>query len=268
MEASSIRIGFPRPRPPVWLREDLGSATGAGVRVAVVDSGWNRRIPEDRIEAGLGLVDDGDPAAFSLTEDDDDRIGHGTACADLILRLAPGVRIVPLRVFGTRLETSIEPLIAAVDWAAEQGIRLVNLSLGTQRTDLAARFYHACERARRRGTLIVASGHIASAISFPAVFDCVIGVGAGHFTHPFQYRYRPEQALECEAKGFRQPVLTLTGKTVLVDSTSFAAPNITGIVALLLEQFPGADLREIRSLLARYAEPSTPLRAPPADAQK
>jgi hypothetical protein len=105
----------------------------------------------------VGLTDPDDDFALLRTDDDNDRLGHGTACADLILRLAPAASIVPIRVFGGQLETSPAALRAGIEWAAEQAIPLVNLSLGTTLEHERAPLLAACERARRGGMLIVAS---------------------------------------------------------------------------------------------------------------
>lgn len=118
------------PEQPNWLRDELDVPTGAGVRVAVIDSGWDCRIADSRIEQGAGLVGDRYPPRLRRSDDNHDRIGHGTTCTDLILRLAPAAQVIPLRVFGDRWETSMGPLISAIGWATDHEIPLVNLAWG------------------------------------------------------------------------------------------------------------------------------------------
>jgi subtilisin family serine protease len=101
--------------------------------------------------------------------------------------------------------------------------------------------------------VVVAAGSNFGETSYPGVFDPVIGVAAGSFRSPFEYRYRPGEALEVEAWGVRQPVAGLGGRTVVATGTSVAAPNVSGIVALLLERHPAAGLDQVRALLARHA---------------
>jgi len=233
--------------PPAWT----GGATGRGVPVAVVDSGWDRGQPDPRALPGVGI----DPEAGGVrrSSDDHDRIGHGTGAAHQVLAMAPGCRVLPARVFGGVLETSPRALVAALDWAVEQGARVVNLSLGTEREDAVRRLYAACERARRAGVVVVAAGGNFGETCYPAVFDPVIGVAMGQFGSPFEYRYRAGEALEVEAWGVRQPVPGLDGRVSIATGTSVAAPNVAGIVALLLERHPGARLEQVRDLLAEHA---------------
>ena len=241
------------PPAPDWVREELGSPTGRGVRVGVIDSGWDRAQDDPRVLPGISFVDPDDDFALGQTDDDHDRLGHGTACVDLILRIAPEAEVVPIRVFGKQLETSPSILHAGLKWAVEQQLNVVNVSLGTMLEGTLHPLYAVCERARRSGIIIVAAGHNASDWSYPAIFENVIGVAADRFQSPYEYRYRPDDAMECQAWGVEQPVLWLGGRRVVKNGTSFAAPNIAGIVTLLMERHPGATIEQVRELLARFA---------------
>jgi subtilisin len=242
--------------PPAWVRDELGGATGRGIRVAVVDSGWDRTIADDRVLPGVGFVDPEDDFATARNDDDQDVLGHGTACADVILGVAPDARIVPVKVFGKVLETSPGTLRAALLWAQEAGVQVINVSLGTRLEGQLHPLYHACEMARRAGIIIVAAGHNANDWSYPAIFENVIGVSAARFDSPYHFRYRSDEAMECEAWGVERPVLWVGGERVVRHGTSFAAPNVAGIVAMILERHPGATLEQVRDMLSRFALPS------------
>jgi subtilisin family serine protease len=225
------------------------------IRVAVVDSGWDRSIADARIDPGVGLIDDAS-ADFSAawSDDDRDRNGHGTACADIILQVAPAARIVPVRVFSSRLETSPGLLIAAIEWAVSQRIPVINLSLGTERADVLAASYVACDAARRAGTIIVAAAGANPGHSFPAIFDHVIGVAAAALADRFGILFRPDDALECAACGV-QRARGLGGVERWFAGSSFATPVVSGVIANFLEQERGADLGDVRHMLAcRAAE--------------
>ncbi len=238
---------------PEWVRRELGGATGRGIRVAVIDSGWDRGIRDPRVLAGVSFVDPDDDLAQGFTDDDHDRVGHGTACIHQILRIAPDAQVIPIRVFGRQLETSPGTLQAGIVYAIERGANVVNLSLGTTLEGTLHPLYAACEKARRQGIIVVAAGHNSRSWSYPAIFENVIGVSAARFESPYEYRYLPDEAHECQAWGVDQPVVWLGGEEQVKHGTSFAAPNITGIVCLLLERHPGASVEEIRELLAKYA---------------
>ena len=255
MSEAGERFGPPAPfEPPAWVAEELGRPTGKGILVGVIDSGWDRACDDPRVLPGVGLVDPGDDLAMVRSDDDHDRVGHGTACIHQILRIAPDARVVPIRVFGNGLETSPGTLQAGILYAIERGVNVVNLSLGTTLEGTLHPLYAACEKARRQGIIVVAAGHNSSDWSYPAIFENVIGVSAGRFGSAYDYRYHlGDEALECQAWGVEQPVIWLGGSEQVKHGTSFAAPNITGIVSLLLERHPGATLEQVRKLLARHA---------------
>ena len=115
---------------PAWVTSMIGDASGRGVRVAVIDSGRAPDRQDSRILPGIGLVDGGYGLDLCPSQDDHDRIGHGSACIDIILALAPAVEILPIRVFGARLESSPEVIVEAIDRALEAGAQVLNLSLG------------------------------------------------------------------------------------------------------------------------------------------
>ena len=246
-----------RAEPPAWVREALGGATGRGIRVAVIDSGWDRTIDDPRVLPGVSFVHPEDDFALGQTDDDHDVLGHGTACVDLVLRVAPDARVVPVRVFGTQLETSPGTIHAALLWAVEAGVQVINVSLGTRLEYARDALYVACERARRAGIIVVTAGHNANDWSYPAIFENVIGVSAAKFASPYEFRYRAEHAMECVAWGVEQEVTWIGGERVVKHGTSFAAPNVAGIVALILEAHPGATIEEVREMLSRFALPPT-----------
>ncbi|HEX6373153.1 MAG TPA: S8 family serine peptidase [Longimicrobium sp.] len=241
--------------PPEWVRNELGGATGSGVRVAVLDSGWDRSIDDPRVLPGVGFVDPDDDFALARNDDDQDVLGHGTACADVILGVAPDARVVPVKVFGNKLETSPGTLETALHWAIEAGVQVINVSLGTRLEGTLHPLYRACERARQAGIIVVAAGHNANDWSYPAIFENVIGVSAARFDSPYHFHYRAEHAMECVGWGVDRPVLWVGGERVVRHGTSFAAPGVAGIVALILERHPEAKLEDVRQMLARFAVP-------------
>lgn len=245
--------------PPGWDADPLAGPTGRGVRVGVIDSGWDRGQPEPRVRAGTGILGLDGPGGAPRGADDHDRFGHGTACADLVLRVAPGAEIVPVRVFDAALETSPGVLAAAIRWAVDAGLHVLNLSLGTCQPAALQTLYAACEYARRRGVVVVAAAHAQGRSSAPAVFDNVLSVGALPGNNTFRVVCRPGEAVECRAHAVHTGVRWLGGERVVAAGTSYAAPVVTGTVARLRELHPDADLAAVRALLARLYAPEAPL---------
>ena len=116
---------------------------GRGVSIAVIDSGVNPDHPHvGRVAGGVRIDLTGE-----VSGDYVDRIGHGTAVFAAIQEKAPGAELYAVRVFEDRLRTSVRALVAAIDWAAERRVRVVNLSLGTVREEHAEMLGAAVERA-------------------------------------------------------------------------------------------------------------------------
>ena len=246
-------IGLEPAAPPAWVVETLGAPTGRGVRVGVVGSGFDRSIADPRVLPGVSFVDPADDLGVRRSDDDHDRIGQGTACAGLVLRAAPDARVVPIRIFGGGLTTSTSVLLAALEWATKQRLGVVVVAAGTSEPEALRPLYAACERARRGGVIIVAGESPETPEGYPSVFENVIGVAAGRFPSPFLYRYRPDEASECEAWGEGVPVRGPGERPAARRSTGYAAAALAGIVALLLERRPGATLEQVRESLRKFA---------------
>jgi len=121
--------------------------TGKGVAVAVIDSGVNPDHPHVSGVAGGVRID----LVGDASDDFVDRLGHGTAVFAAIQEKAAGADIFAVRVFEDQLRTSARALVAAIDWAAERRMQVVNLSLGTLREEHAGPLGQALERLARAG---------------------------------------------------------------------------------------------------------------------
>lgn len=222
---------------------------GALPTVGVIDSGWNRAMPHSRVLSGAGCTQRHD-GMIVVTDDDHDRIGHGTACAELILALAPRANVIPIRIFEERLDTSPAMIGRALEYAMERGIRLLNLSLGTVVESALAPLYALCARAAGQGAIIVAaSGPFKTC--YPASFDIAISVGVGDFGEDDVFSYEPDALIECLARGDRYATSDILNRQPHRPSSSFAAPRVTALLATALASSPQMTLGEARAFLAR-----------------
>ena len=237
------------------MRFPFADMTGRGVRVAVVDSGIVQDHPRIGPVAGGVALTSGPDGTVVYGDEYADCAGHGTACAGIIRRKVPEAALYSIRVFDETLSTEGRLLIAAVEWAIAQGMDLVHLSLGT--TDVAFRgaFVTVCRKATERGIILVSAEHNEGRDSYPALLPEVIGVGAGNMRGKYEYHYRPGADVECIARGDPQRVCWREPPEIMMGGTSFAAPHITGLIALILQARPGASLQEVREILKNYALP-------------
>ncbi len=128
------------------LPEAQARSTGAGVRVAVLDTGIDRSHPAlaGKVMKGYDFVDgDNDPSEMGSKADA--AFGHGTHVAGLVSLVAPGAKILPLRVLDPSGMGDAwvigQAILYAVDPdsnpATNDGARVISLSLGsTSRTEV------------------------------------------------------------------------------------------------------------------------------------
>ncbi len=248
---------------------------GAGAVVAVVDTGVALDHPDlrdrfvrrdDGTVVGLDLVDgDGDPS---------DEHGHGTLVAGIIAGageratgVAPEASLLPVRVLDAEGAGRSEDVGRGIRWAVDQGAHVVNVSLeavapadgdsGPPGVPAAAVRY-----ATDRGVLVVAAAgnRPGAAASYPADTPIVLvgAVDRDDRGTEFSTVDRPD--------GFVAPGVEIVstwcrripdGCDVTAaphgqaEGTSFAAPHVSGVAALLVAA--GADLAEVRARLAAGA---------------
>ena len=237
--------------------------TGRGIKVAVVDSGIVSNHPKiGQVAGGIALAM-GPDGTILYGEDHADCAGHGTACAGIIRRKAPEAELYSVRIFDESLQADSRLLIAAIEWALDQGMDLINLSLGTTEVTYRDALEQVCRQAVDQGVLLVAAEHEEGQESYPAHLPQVIGVGSGKVRGLYKYHYRQEETIECIARGDAQRLCWLEPSEIMTAGTSFAAPHITGLVALIRETHPKADLEQVRQLLHTHAQPEAAPRSAP-----
>lgn len=199
--------------------------TGRDIKVAVVDSGIVPNHPKIGQLAGGIALSIGPDGEIIHCDDYADRLGHGTGCAGIIHRKASETALYSVRIFNTSLAADGRLLLAALEWSLQQGMDIVNLSLGT--TDVSHRNSLAsiCEQAATAGVILVAAEHNEGRDSYPAILPEVIGVAAGKLQGLYDYHYRAGRIIECVARGDEQHLCWLEPPEIVTAGTSFAAPS-------------------------------------------
>jgi uncharacterized NAD-dependent epimerase/dehydratase family protein len=239
-------------------RLDMAGLSGHDVRVAIVDSGVDHDHSGVGHIAGGADLSTGPEGRIIFGTDFTDRAGHGTACAGIIRKKAPEASIFSIRIFDESLQTEGRLLVAALRWAIDHRMDVVNMSLGT--TDVAIRdaLARICLQACDAGLILIAAESNEGVESYPAAFHEVIGVAAGKVYGRYSYFYRPGETIECVARGDQQRLCWVGPREIMAGGTSFAAPHIAGIVALIRQAHPGVNLREVRSILRENASDGEP----------
>jgi subtilisin len=244
------RIDLPIDKDWAW-----GGASGAGVTVAVVDSGVDAAHP------AVGAVDRAirwrwdaeSEQAVSAEGPHDDLFGHGTACAGIIRVAAPNVTLWSVRVLGSRLTGKGVVFAAGLRWAIAEGARVVNLSLSTSREDYSELFHDIADEAAFAGVVLVCATNNVPAPTYPAQFSSVISVAAHDGQDPFALDVNPGPPADFGAPGIDIEVPWLSGGTIVATGNSFAAPHVTGLVARLLSKHPQLTPYEVKTVLRAVA---------------
>lgn len=212
----------------------LEGRTGRGVGIAVIDSGVHPGHPHvGGLVSGIAIDDEGAPHGDVI-----DRLGHGTAVVAAIHEKAPGAEIHVVRVFHDTLSTSVEALLAALEWAVDRGVGLVNLSLGTANPENAPALEAAVARARALGTLVVSAREDGARVWYPGSLPGVVGVvldwSLPRETAHLRLR---DGAVVARAAGYPRPIPGVPPERNL-KGVSFAVANVTGLLARALEGRP------------------------------
>ncbi len=268
----------------VWDRQDAQgrNVTGAGVRVAVIDTGADVKF-SPYLTARSPKVGEStewlpDWQAYDLVGDPNDlqpgkvNCDHGTRVVSLINAqdlpgddsnfsgIAPNAKVILLRALKTSNQTEDQgPMIRAIDYAISLKVDVINISqAGSHRADLEA----AVQRALAAGIIVVASAGNAGPVgpSYPAAYPGVIAVGMTRKTdapHPSSQADPARMQVTVAAPGDGIVALlpmvrgdgngfsgTPQNPLELVktrnawnaqEGTSFAAPIVTGVVALMVQ---------------------------------
>ncbi len=236
--------------------------TGKGVKVAIFDTGV-ANIPALANVKKYSFVDD-DPATPEDESSSLDTDGHGTAVAGIIagqvskliadgylVGLAPDVQLYSVKVFeptGAKVET----ILKAVEWSIENNIDIINMSLGTEQDDPI--LYQAIKKASLAGiTMVAAAGNEGkSSVDYPAKYSEVIAVSAIDNNKKLWRKSNTGSQVEYAAPGVDIYTMSSTRPFVQMTGTSISAPHVTGIIALLKQQYPTYTPGKLRSVIRNY----------------
>ena len=261
--------------PGISSLEDLsenwafGGADGSGVRVAVIDSGIDAQHPQldgcVDVENGVSFAVGDDGEVGAAVGPHDDVFGHGTACAGIVHSLAPKARMTSVKVLGPGLGGKAAAFHAGLAWAVDHEPRfdVINLSLGTHKRDWALAFHEVCDRAYFRGSMVVTAANNVQKTSFPSLFASVTSVASSLTDDPRRFHFNPQPPTEFLARGIDVPVLWRGGNTSVATGNSFAAPHISGLIALVRSKHP--DLRPFQVKTVLWATAANVLEAEPAE---
>ncbi|SEG99452.1 type VII secretion-associated serine protease mycosin [Nonomuraea solani] len=236
-------------------------STGAGVKVAVIDTGVDLDHPQIRLGGKADLVGSGYR----------DCVGHGTAVAGIIgaqymrgvlfYGMAPGATLLSYKFTDTERDADTRLLIKGIKAAADHGAKVINVSSKTfAHSELEAAVQYALAK---DAVIVAAAGNVTNedgvpSPAYPASYEGVLAVGAAG----------PNGTL-AEFSNTKTPVSVIgPGENVTstwagraynkeLDGTSYAAPYVAGVAALVRARYPKLDQAQIRQRIIATADGAT-----------
>lgn len=202
--------------------------SGAGIGVAILDTGIQGSHEDlPALDGGVSFID----GSVYYTDGN----GHGTHVGGIVaaqinsvgvVGVAPGVDLYSVQVLSSSGSGTISGIVAGIEWAVANDIRIISMSLGTKTYSQALK--DACDAAYEAGCLVIAaagnSGDVSgtgSNMEYPAKLDSVIAVGATDDNDRRAWFSSTGSELELMAPGATilstYPSTTLTGRVVFSD---------------------------------------------------
>ncbi|MEH1126414.1 S8 family serine peptidase [Micromonospora sp. CPCC 206061] len=273
LDSSVVQIGA----PVAWS----AGYRGEGVRVAVLDTGIDANHPDvaGRIVSSANFTPESSIA---------DGHGHGThvastvagngaASAERFRGVAPAASLMVGKVLNSAGQGPMSQVIAGMEWAARNGARVVNLSLGagpSDGTDPASRAVDALT-AETGALFVIAAGNNNgdASVNAPGAASAALTVGAtdkvgGAVDFSNRGPRRGDGAVkpELSAPGYQIRAARAAGTSMgnpynanytSANGTSMATPHVAGAAALLAQANPTWTAAQLKDALVSTAEPKS-----------
>jgi membrane-anchored mycosin MYCP len=237
---------------------------GAGVMVAILDSGVDATVPEL-----AGRVTVGDDIITGTGRGNTDCLGSGTAMAGIVaasssagsgvVGMAPAATVMPVRVAPTKAAVSAANQASAIEVAASAGAKVI--ALGGHIDVAQPAVASAIELAAARGAVVVAAAPSAShtpAASGAATSAGVIWVGAININGAAVAKYQPG-AVDVVAPGVDVTSLGITGTGQFQGSgAQYAVAFVAGEAALVRARYPKLTAAQVVRRIEATADRTGP----------
>ena len=265
---TGIDVTHPDLQGRIWTNAGETDANG-------VDDDGNGCI--DDLHGCAFIIDPAAGCASPTNGDVRDDLGHGTFVSGIVaangsgmVGVARGVTIMPVKVLDCTGGGSSFAFAQGILYAVKNGASLLNVSLGGPTDSAYIREAIRIARDKYGVLLVAATGNTAGPVAYPARYPEVLAVGAESADHPGQRAAFSGAGPEVDVVAIGQGIVGTTPKgachTFLTcapdddlhaigDGTSFAAPQVTGLVALMLSHNRYLTPDQIINIVKATADP-------------
>lgn len=203
--------------------------------IVVIDSGLDPQIGKDI----PGICIRNSKGGYTYTEDFSDAIGHGTIIYSVIKKQAPTANIFVIKVDENTNEFDSSVLVAALNYVRNNiKCKIINISLGVKVCENISNLYSICSEIKKSGVIIVSAFDNDGCYSYPAAFDCVIGVDSKNdFMSAKEFDVVENSPIDIFAKGGLQRLILSDGRHLLVGGSSISCAYV---VAFLINELNGS----------------------------
>lgn len=225
--------------------------------IAIIDSGICKELfPETTIIGGVTFVFNTSNSTIQCFENTyEDENGHGTVCAQAILRNNPNAFLYIVKILNKDNLAHAECLIKALEWLSNINIRFVNLSLAVSDPNCFGEIERAIEVLYLQGKFILAAcNNCPEKRHFPAVLPHVYGVQGAHTANSHTYTFDVNAQIQCVGYDTKVPFFSLGWKVAAYGGTSLACAYLCGIASKCELESQHAVIPQIEQYLSKHAQ--------------
>ncbi|WP_344386252.1 type VII secretion-associated serine protease mycosin [Streptomyces thermolineatus] len=259
--------GTPWSLQRILLDQMWQQTTGRGVKVAVIDTGVDDDHPQlaqalDR-RGGADLIK-------GEGNETTDPVGHGTKVAGIIaarpsagtgfVGIAPGATIIAIRQNDNQGSGTVTSMVKAIDHAVAAGAQVINISQDSSESlSDDSVLAQAVRRAQAEDVLVVASAGNDGASrkakrTYPASYEGVLAVAASDRNNERAPFSQFGSFVDVAAPGVDMLSTVPKGGHCLDNGTSFSAPYVAGVAALIRAKHPEWTYQQVTTQILQTAE--------------